>query len=93
MKAFLDRNYFPYKKNLRAKAWSVGIIVVAEQMGIEDTLYTLHQFVDWIFFVGKNHRLVVSGYADRPGDAQKNDRLVAEARELGRKMAESLNRG
>ncbi len=30
MKAFLDRNYFPYKKNLRARARSVGIIVVAE---------------------------------------------------------------
>ena len=92
MKAFLDRNYFPYKKNLRAKARSVGIIVVAEQMGIEDTLNTLHQFVDWIFFVGRSRRLVVSGYADRPGDAKKNARLVAEARGLGRKMAESLKR-
>ena len=92
MKAFLDRNYFPYKKNLRAKARSVGIIVVAEQMGIEDTLYTLHQFVDWIFFVGRGRRLVMSGYADRPGDAQKDARLVTEARELGRKMTESLKR-
>jgi len=92
MKAFLDRNYFPYKKNLRAKARSVGIIVVAEQMGIEGTLYTLHQFVDCIFFVGRGRRLVVSGYADRPGDTQKDARLATEARELGRKMAENLKR-
>jgi len=90
MKAFMDRNYFPYKKNLRAKARVVGIIVVAEQMGIEDTLHTLHQFVDWVFYVGKSRRFVVSGYANRLGDAQKDARLVKDARELGRKMAESL---
>lgn len=90
MKAFLDRNYFPYKKNLRAKARVVGIIVVGEQMGIEDTLYTLHQFIDWVFFVGQGRRFTVTGYANHVGDAEKNTPLVAEARELGRKMATSL---
>ncbi len=90
MKAFLDRNYFPYKKNIRGKARVVGIIVVGEQMGIEDTLYTLHQFIDWVFFVGKSRRFVVTGYANHVGDAKKNNRLVAEARELGRKMVASL---
>lgn len=90
MKAFLDRNYFPYKKNLRAKARAVGIIVVGEQMGIEDTLYTLHQFVDWVFFVGKSRRFTVTGYANHVGDAEKNAQLVAEARELGQKMVASL---
>jgi len=90
MKAFMDRNYFPYKKNIRAKARAVGIIVVAEQMGIEDTLYTLHQFVDWVFYVGRSRRFIVTGYANRPGDARKNAGLVAEAREMGRKMVESL---
>ena len=90
MKAFLDRNYFPYKKNIRGKARAVGIIVVGEQMGIEDTLYTLHQFVDWVFFVGKSRRFIVTGYANHVGDAKKNARLVAEAREMGRKMAASL---
>jgi multimeric flavodoxin WrbA len=90
MKAFLDRNYFPYKKNIRGRAGAVGIIVIAEQMGIEDTLYTLHQFIDWVFFVGKSRRFVVSGYANRRGDAQKNAQLVAEARELGRKVVASL---
>ena len=90
MKAFMDRNYFPYKKNLRAKARAVGIIVVGEQMGIEDTLYTLHQFVDWVFYVGESRRFVVTGYANRLGDARKNTGLVAEARELGRKMVARL---
>jgi multimeric flavodoxin WrbA len=90
MKAFLDRNYFPYKKNIRGKARVVGIIVVGEQMGIEDTLYTLHQFVDWVFFVGKSRRFIVTGYANHVGDAEKNTKLVAEAREMGRKMVASL---
>ncbi len=90
MKAFMDRNYFPYKKNIRAKARAVGVIVVAEQMGIEDTLYTLHQFVDWVFFVGKSRRFVVSGYANKQGEAQKKHQLVAEARKLGQKMVASL---
>jgi multimeric flavodoxin WrbA len=90
MKAFMDRNYFPYKKNLRARAKAVGLIVVAEYVGIEDTLYTMHQFVDWIFFVGRGRRFIVSGYADQPGDAQKNAQLVKEAREMGRKIAACL---
>jgi multimeric flavodoxin WrbA len=92
MKAFIDRNYFPYKKNMRAKARAVGIIVVAEQMGIEDTLYTLHQFVDWIFYVGKSRRFVVSGYANKQGEARENHQLVAEARKLGQEMVASLRR-
>ena len=90
MKAFIDRNYFPYKKNMRARAGVVGIIVVAEQMGIEDTLYTLNQFIDWVFFVGKNRRFVVSGYANKKGEARKNQPLVAEARRLGQEMVASL---
>jgi hypothetical protein len=75
---------------MRAKAKAVGIIVVAEQMGIEDTLYTLHRFVDWIFFVGKSRRFVVSGYADKQGEARENHQLVSEARKLGQKMVASL---
>jgi multimeric flavodoxin WrbA len=90
MKAFMDRNYFPYKKNIRARARAAGIVVVAEQMGIEDTLYTLQQFIDWIFYIGRNRRFVVSGYADKPGDARKDAQLAKEAREMGRKMVASL---
>jgi len=90
MKAFMDRNFFLYNKNRLARARVVGIIVVAEAEGIEDTLHTLHQFIDSVCQVGKSQRFVVSGYANRPGDAQKNTQLVKEARELGQKLAESL---
>jgi len=90
MKAFMDRNYFPYKKNIRGKARVVGIIVVGEQEGIEDTVHILHEFVDWVFFVGQSRRFVVTGYANHTGEAKRNARLVAEAREMGRKIVASL---
>ena len=90
MKAFIDRNYFLYKKDRRSKARAVGIIVVAEMEGIEDTLYTLNQFVDWSFYVSEAKRFIVSGYALKPGDARGNSSLVEEARNLGRQMVKSL---
>jgi len=90
MKAFIDRNYFPYKHNLEYKAKAVGIIVVAEMEAIEDTLHTLNQFGDWWFDIEEDRKFVVSGYASRLGDAKKNLTLVEQAKELGVKMAESL---
>lgn len=93
MKTFIDRNYFLYKKERRSKARAVGIIVVAEMEGIEDTLYTLNQFVDWSFHVGEAKRFTVSGYALNPGDARRNSSLVEEARNLGRQMVKNLKEG
>lgn len=90
MKAFMDRNFFPYNKNRQAKARAVGIIIVAEAEGIEDTLHTLHQFIDSVFSIGKSRSLVVSGYAGRAGEAAKDAKLVTEARSLGRKIVASL---
>jgi len=93
MKAFFDRNYFLYKKDRRSQARVVGIIVVAEMEGIEDTLYALKQFVDWSFDVEENRRFIASGYAGRPGEAKNNLPLVEEARKLGRQIVESLKEG
>lgn len=90
MKAFIDRNYFPYKHDQKAKAKVVGIIVVANSEGIEDTLYTLKQFADERFNVGEERRFIVTGYADKLGEVKDNPSLVAEARELGRLMVENL---
>ncbi len=93
MKVFIDRNYFLYKHDCKYRARAVGIIVVAEMEGIEDTLYTLNQFVDWSFNVGENSKIIVAGYAHNPGEAQENLPLVEEARKLGRQMAELLKEG
>jgi len=91
MKAFIDRNYYLYKKDKRARAKAVGIIVVAEIEGIEDTLHTMNQFVDWSFDVGPEKRFTVSGYASRIGDVQKNTDMVEQSRNLGRRIADSLS--
>lgn len=93
MKAFLDRSYFPYKHNQKYKAKTVGIIIVAEQEAIEDTLHTLKQFTDWSFNTGEDKVFVASGYADKIGDAEKNTKLVADAINLGRQMAQTLKDG
>ena len=93
MKAFIDRNYFLYKKGRKSQARVVGIIVVAEVEGIEDTLHTLKQFVDESFAVAEDKKLIVHGYASRIGDAKKNLPLVKEAQKLGRQMVESLKEG
>jgi len=90
LKAFIDRNYFLYKRNRKSRARAVGIIVVAEAEGIEDTLHTLKQFVDESFCIEDDKRFFVSGYASRLGDAEKNLPLVKEAQKLGRQMVESL---
>ena len=90
MKAFIDRNYFPYKHDLKYKARAAGIIVVAEMEAIDDTLHTLNQFVDWCFDIETSRKFVASGYAHKIGDVRNNHPLVEEARKLGRQMAESL---
>ena len=92
MKAFIDRNYFLYKKGKWSKARAVGIIVVADMEGIEDALYTLNRFVDGSFHVGKDKRFIVSGYANRIGDAKKNSTLIEDARKLGNQIVKSLSK-
>jgi len=93
MKAFIDRNYFLYKRNRKSQAGVVGLMVVAEIEGIEDTLHTLRQFVGESFTVHEDKLFIVRGYASRPGEAKRNAELVREARNLGRQMVESLKRG
>jgi multimeric flavodoxin WrbA len=90
MKAFIDRNYFPYKHDLPYKARVVGIIVVAEMEAIEDTLHTLNQFIDWNFKIKEGGKFIISSYANEPGEVKANLSLVEQARQLGRQMAESL---
>ncbi|MFC1918872.1 flavodoxin family protein [Chloroflexota bacterium] len=90
MKAFIDRNYFLHKRNKKSRAKALGIIVVAEIVGIEDTLHTLKQFAGEAFNVEDNRKFIVSGYANKIGDAEKNLPLVKEAQKLGRQMVESL---
>lgn len=90
MKTFIDRNYFPYKHDVKYKAVTVGLIVVAEVEGIEETLHTLNQFVDWWFPIDKANKFTVQGYALAPGDIKRKKQVVTAAQALGRHMAEKL---
>jgi multimeric flavodoxin WrbA len=90
MKAFIDRNYFPYKHGLKYKARVAGVIVIAEMEAIEDTLHTLNQFIDWSFEAKEGETFTVHGYADKAGEVKDNLTLVEEARELGWQMVRSL---
>jgi len=92
MKAFIDRNYFLYKHDQKYGARAVGIIIVAEKEGTEDTINTLRQFADE-FGVEKNRIFITCGYASRIGDAKNKLPLLEDARKLGKKMVESLKEG
>ena len=90
LKAFMDRNYFLYTHNRKSQARALGIIIVAEVEGIEDTLHALKRFINESFSVAKDRILEVHGYASRLGDVKSNPALIEQARELGRRMVESL---
>ena len=90
LKAFIDRNYFLYTHNRKSQARSVGIIVVADSIGIEDTVHTMKRYINDIFEVSEDRVLELNGYAFRLGEAKNNPQLVEQARELGRQMVESL---
>jgi len=90
MKAFIDRNYFLYMHDRKSRARTLGIIVVAESLGIEDTLHTLRQFVDETFEVNEDKIFTVCGYAGGSGEVKNNLPLVEEARKLGQQMVASL---
>ena len=89
MKAFLDRNYWLYRHEQKYQARTVGIIVVANQIGIEDTLYTLRQFTE-DFDISNEGIFIATGYANEIGDAASSLSLAEEARQLGRQMAQFL---
>ena len=90
MKAFIDRTYFLYKRQRKSRARAVGIIVVAEESGIEETVHTLRQFVGEGFDIKKDKIFVVTGYALLPGEAKNNLPLVEAARKLGQQIVEGV---
>ena len=89
MKAFIDRNYFFYKHQTPYKAKAAGIIVVAEESGLEDTVKTLN-FLLHEMKVPEDKRFVVSSLAFKPDDAKQNPALVEAVRKLGEQLAESI---
>jgi len=89
MKTFIDRNYFIYTHKEEYRTKVIGIIIVAAEEGIEDALHTLGMFVNELG-VAEDRRFIVSGYADKLGEAKQNLHLVQAAQKLGQRMAKIL---
>jgi multimeric flavodoxin WrbA len=90
LKAFIDRNYFLNMHDRKSQARSVGIIVVAQSAGIEDTVHTLKKYINEVFKVPTDRVIELHGYAYELGEAQNDPQLVERAQEFGRKMVKSL---
>lgn len=91
MKTFVDRNYFLYTHGIKLKSKCMGLIVVAGGSGEDITMRALRRCFR-IKGVSSDDWLVVSGYASGLGDVKNNQKLIAEARELGKKMAEVIGK-
>ena len=92
MKTFIDRNATRYYHDHWLTPKVVGLIAVAAETGVDDTLAAMRRFVT---LSNPQELPVVSlgGCADKPGDAAADASLMAEARALGRAMAERLGLG
>lgn len=90
LKALIDRSRFYRRHKKRMKARSVGIIIVAQGGGIEDTARALLNFIRLSSNVPTDKVIQVCGLAGTEGEIKSNTDVVEEARRLGRKMSEQL---
>lgn len=89
MKLFMDRSFFPYQHDEWLRARAVCLIAVTAETGLDDALAAMRRYVS----LSTDHAPVVltlGGFADTAGEAANDDRLVAEARRVGRALGESL---
>jgi multimeric flavodoxin WrbA len=92
MKTFIDRNATRYYHDQWLAPKVVGLIAVAAETGLEDTLAALRRFVA-LSNPQEVPVLSLGACADKPGDAAADAQLTDEARALGRAMAEQLSLG
>ena len=89
MKALMDRSYFPYVHGRWLRAKAVGLVVVAAETGLQETVDALRRYVA-LSSDEDIPMLACAGYADEAGAAAADDKLVAEARRLGDELAGAL---
>ena len=89
-KLFIDRNATRYFHDERLAPRAVGLVAVSAESGLGDTLAALRRFVA-LSVREVPPVLTLGGFADVPGEAAQNAELMAEARALGRSMAELLD--
>jgi multimeric flavodoxin WrbA len=89
MKAFIDRNLFPFSKGERLRARAVGLVAVTAETGLQDALDALRRYVG-LSTQGDVKVLTCGAYADEAGTLAADDAALGEARRLGRALAEEL---
>jgi multimeric flavodoxin WrbA len=91
LKVFIDRGCHPYVRGGRLAARAVGLVTVADSTGLQDALAAMRRA---LFYFEKGSAPVpvfeVSGYASSLGEAAQNEPLLAQAREMGRRIAQAL---
>ncbi|MFC1967997.1 flavodoxin family protein [Chloroflexota bacterium] len=90
LKAFIDRTRFLRSHNLKIEARYAGLMAIAANAGMEETLTILKRYLESRSNIPPDRILTLGGRARNMGDAEKNATLVEEACHLGRQMAEKL---
>jgi multimeric flavodoxin WrbA len=89
MKAFIDRNYRPYELEQRLQPKVTGLVVVAADTGIDDTVAALKRFLA-LSWREEMPIAVACGLASSVGDAARSPELRAAATALAARMADVL---
>lgn len=89
MKAFIDRNFRPYELQQRLQPKVVGLVVVAAETGIEETIAALKRFLA-LSWQEEMPIEVASGLASSLGEAAQSGELHAAATQLAARMADVL---
>lgn len=90
MKLFIDRNCHHYNHELFLSAKAVGLLAVAMESGLEETIAALRRYVAF----SSNERLqpfAVTGFAHRRSEAAANPDLVQKVRRLAADMWQVLD--
>jgi multimeric flavodoxin WrbA len=89
MKTFIDRNYRFYMRDRWLQPRAVGVIVVAGETGLDETVATLRRYLA----LSSQRELpveVVSGLASAPGDAAAQPALLDDVRRMAAWLAAAL---
>ena len=89
MKAFIDRNLFPYSHDQWLRARAVGLVAVTAETGLQDAVEALRRYVA-LSSEGEIPTYTCGGYASDAGEAAGDATLLSEARAMGRALAEEL---
>jgi multimeric flavodoxin WrbA len=92
LKAFIDRNATNYYHGVWLAPKVVGLIAVSGESALDDTWAAMRRFIA-LSSAEEPPTLCMGGCASEPGDAAGDARLMAEARALGRTMADKLGLG